>query len=397
MARNAFTSVLSNTVAPKLKNVSTEVAQEPISYETGKNFLDILVDPPVANIDIVAIHGLNPFDNQSHATATWTANGKLWLRDFLPKRVPRARICLYGYNSSVALGSSAAGIREHGENMLNHLEQARTNSPRRPIIFLCHSLGGLVVKRALVHAKSDATYKQIWESTFGLVFFATPQQGGNHAGFGELLASIARSMLRNPSNTFMAALKGNSQVLSAITDDFRQMLEDFQIISFYETRPLGAFGIVVDPKSALLGLPGTRERQIAVDADHRNICKFARDDDPTYKLVEGNIAQMVNEATSQALSRRWNGDVCSDRRNTVRVIGEHNYVTQAGHTNESVTNGTANKTDQLGHRNKCEVEGISNTITQSSLSLGIFLLGFKFILDIIWASGNSQTAAREIA
>ncbi len=42
----------------------------------------------------------------------------------------------------------------------------------------------------------------------------------------------------------MAALKSNSPFLNTITDDFRQMLEDFQIISFYETRPLGSFGVV---------------------------------------------------------------------------------------------------------------------------------------------------------
>lgn len=42
----------------------------------------------------------------------------------------------------------------------------------------------------------------------------------------------------------MAALSKNSTFLSTITDDFRQMLEDFQIISFYETRRLAPFGIV---------------------------------------------------------------------------------------------------------------------------------------------------------
>ncbi|KAF2967266.1 hypothetical protein GQX73_g6325 [Xylaria multiplex] len=332
----------------------------------GKNFLKIFVDPPDANVDVVAVHGLNPLNNSSHAVDTWASEGKLWLSDFLPKRVPRARICLFGYNSNIAFGTGSAG-----------------DNPNRPLIFICHSLGGLIIKRAMVHAKADDMYNQIWKSTFGLVFFATPQQGGNHAGFGDIVAGIVRSISRNPGNTFMATLKSNSTVLNTITDDFRQMLEDFQILSFYETRPLGSFGIVVDHKSALLGLPGTRERQIAVDADHRGICKFASEDDPRYKLVEDNIAQMIMNATSSGLKGRLSGEVaCVEVANISHISGESNTITQAGHSNQSVTIGAENRTNQFGQRNRCEVEGTSNTTTQFSMEpAGIFLLGLKLLLD----------------
>ncbi|KAI0423517.1 hypothetical protein F5Y09DRAFT_327184 [Xylaria sp. FL1042] len=94
------------------------------------------------------------------------------------------------------------------------------------------------------YIKADETYEQIWELTFGLVFFATPHRGGNHAVFGDVVAEIARSMLRNPGNTFMATLKSDSHYLSTITDKIRQMLEDFQILSFYDTRPLGRLSLI---------------------------------------------------------------------------------------------------------------------------------------------------------
>ncbi|KAI1355896.1 hypothetical protein F5Y01DRAFT_268006 [Xylaria sp. FL0043] len=392
MTMSKFFSSAKNVAAPSTRHRSMETDQRPPVNGSSKNFLRILADPPDASVDIIAVHGLNPLNNQSHAEDTWTSDGKLWLGDFLPKRVPRARICLFGYNSNVAFETAAAGVREQGESLLNHLEQIRVDNTRRPLIFICHSLGGLVAKRAMVHAKADETYKRIWESTFGLVFFATPHRGGNHAGFGDIVAEVARHVLRNPGNTFLATLKSNSHYLSTITDDFRQMLEDFQIISFYETRPLGHFGLVVDQRSALLGLPGTRERQIPVDADHRGICKFPSEEDERYKLVEDNIAQMIKNATSPGWHRRSRGEEAAGLEvgNTSRVSGESNTITQAGHTNQSVTIGIENRTNQFGQRNKCEVDGASNTTTQVSMeATGILLLGLKLLLDR-WMSQDSS-------
>ncbi|TGJ83026.1 hypothetical protein E0Z10_g5747 [Xylaria hypoxylon] len=301
--------------------------------ESGQNFLRILVDPVNANIDVIAIHGLNPLNKQSHAEATWTSEDKLWLRDFLPKRAPRARICLFGYNSNVAFGSSTAGIREQAENLLNHLEQIRA--------------------------------------------------GRNHVGLGDIAAGIARCVTRNPENTFMAALRSNSQMLCTITDDFRQMLKEFQIISFYKTRPLGRLGIVVDPKAAVLRLPRTRERQIPIDSDHKEICKFASDKDPRYKIVEDNIAQMIKCATSQVPHRHDSVNIShADKSNISRITGDANIVTQAGQQNRSVTIGEENNTGQFGRENNCEVTGKRNLATQTTQEVSaVLLLLLRLILD----------------
>ena len=96
----------------------------------------------------------------------------------------------------------------------------------------------------MVHAKCDRTYETIWGSTFGIAFFGTPHRGGNHAELGDIASSIARSITGSPENTFMKALKARSWFLEHISDDFRQLLEDFQILSFYETRPVYPIGLV---------------------------------------------------------------------------------------------------------------------------------------------------------
>jgi hypothetical protein len=82
-----------------------------------------LIAPPKG---IVAVHGLNPTNTGSHAEMTWTAhNQNMWLKDFLPKKLPTARILLFGYNANVAFETSTAGVREQAENLLNRLKGKR--------------------------------------------------------------------------------------------------------------------------------------------------------------------------------------------------------------------------------------------------------------------------------
>lgn len=57
---------------------------------------------------------------------------------------------------------------------------------------------------------------------------------------------------------------------------------------------------VVDQKSATLGLSGKRERQIAMDADHENICKFQAIDGDDYQQVADNIIEMAENAIKDA-------------------------------------------------------------------------------------------------
>ena len=59
----------------------------------------------------------------------------------------------------------------------------------------------------------------------------------------------------------------------------------------------------MDKKSATLGLPGTREKQIAMDADHSQICKFERDDDDAYEQVADNMVELIANAVQAVADR----------------------------------------------------------------------------------------------
>ncbi|EXM20712.1 Alpha/Beta hydrolase fold [Fusarium oxysporum f. sp. vasinfectum] len=330
-----------------------------------QNFLEVLFEGESPEIDIVAVHGLNPLDRPNQARTTWTTGGRLWLKDFLPDRIPRSRVMLFGYNSNVAFGTSTAGLTEQADNLLNRLSSNRADVPDRPVIFVCHSLGGLVVKRALSTSRGDSTYCSIFDSTFGVVFFGTPHHGGNGAGLGAIAASITRAVLGNPSNSFLEALTQDSNFLSIITDDFSQLLEKLYFISFFETRPLGKTRqIVVDRASATLGLGREREKQIGLDADHARICKFSQADDPMYQQVEDNIAEIVNAAISKRKQKNENPD--KRLHNVTQIRGNNNKIAQHGRSNSSLVTGDVNHTQQYGDDNKTSIEGGGNVAMQIS-------------------------------
>lgn len=118
---------------------------------------------------IVAVHGLG-----GHLFRTWTHKSQCcWLRDLLPEDIPDARIMTFGYDANV-IGSSMNTFKDSAQLLLQHLLLKRDPelvcgstmkvlkeknlflnfNPKipssRPILFICHSLGGLVAKQACI-------------------------------------------------------------------------------------------------------------------------------------------------------------------------------------------------------------------------------------------------------
>ena len=90
-----------------------------------------------------------------------------WPADLLPAICPQARVLVYGYDTKVtnymASSTNKNGIFSHSKDLLFAL--SREVSSGRPLIFIAHSLGGIVVKEvrqfrfALIqHATGAASY-----------------------------------------------------------------------------------------------------------------------------------------------------------------------------------------------------------------------------------------------
>ena len=116
--------------------------------------LKVLVDKSseiLDAIDIVAIHGLNGDYSRTWTAITSAGTEVNWLKheDFLPNHLENARIMSYGYNSGFQFSNSQAGISEFADQLLEDLISWRVSQLQqlRPLIFICHSLGGLVFKQ----------------------------------------------------------------------------------------------------------------------------------------------------------------------------------------------------------------------------------------------------------
>jgi len=111
------------------------------------------------------VHGLG-----GDSIESWThpKSDAFWLKDFLPQQIPDARIMTFGYNAAAAFGQSTSDVIDHAKSLLSSLVDKREEpevflrqrSPHtarkeltiwqeagRPLIFVAHSLGGIVVKQ----------------------------------------------------------------------------------------------------------------------------------------------------------------------------------------------------------------------------------------------------------
>lgn len=144
---------------------------------------------PAPEVDIVFVHGL-----EGHPEKTWTekqpdptpqpvkskrakvknalhirSKAKLpvhesqeppcfWPRDLLAKDFPQARIYTYGYDSRITRffrgTTSTSNIHDQGRGLNRAVASIRSKCRGRPLIFIAHSLGGLVVKSVSPHPTS---------------------------------------------------------------------------------------------------------------------------------------------------------------------------------------------------------------------------------------------------
>lgn len=268
-------------------------------YDAESLGLRVIHEPEAKpTADIIFVHGLG-----GHSYKTWSKDRNkdfFWPGLWLPKdpKIRRARLFTYGYNSGLTGPKTVSNIMGFARSLLFDMRYCRgqqNNSIRIgevPIIFVAHSMGGLVVKKAYLMAQNDNSCKELARSISGIIFLSTPHRGSSLA---HTLDLILRSILQ-PKRPFIQELERNSPAIEDINEAFRHVAPKLSIISFYEelytvilSQPL----MVVARDSAILGYENEQTR--GLNADHHTVCKFENDMDPSFTIVRDVLKDLVEK------------------------------------------------------------------------------------------------------
>lgn len=156
-------------------------------------------------------------------------------------------------------------------------------------------MGGLVIKKAYLLARQFPELESIAERVRAIFFLATPHRGSDLA---TLLTRILH--VTQGSRPFVQDLHRNSLATQSINDEFPRHCQNLQLFSFYETLPTNygvGKGLVVDKDLAILGY--SNERTVYMNANHRDICKFAEKTDPNYLVLRNALVSTIDSFRSR--------------------------------------------------------------------------------------------------
>ncbi|KAF2787747.1 hypothetical protein K505DRAFT_379390 [Melanomma pulvis-pyrius CBS 109.77] len=254
----------------------------------------VIVDPPDVLVDIVFVHGLT-----GNREKTWThPNNTFWPSALLSQDFPSARIMTFGYDANVVRFwtiASSNRLDDHGKSLAYALLDQRGQVGQRPIVFIAHSLGGLVCEEALNLSNRRQDLASILPNTLGVIFMGTPHGGSHLASWGTTVARYV-NVFRGTNRDILRNLQPGSSDLHRTEEDFQHMLrrEDIKlrIYCFYEALKMNdTIGKIVERESAVL----PAFDNCSIDANHRTMTKFSGRADAGYGQVRGVLGRWIKE------------------------------------------------------------------------------------------------------
>lgn len=171
-----------------------------------------------------------------------------WPADLASQTVPGSRILTYGYDTRIGhrlTGRlvSKKSVYDHAWDFLCEFEYLRRNlnEKDRPVIFIAHSLGGIIIKEALRRSRGCKSTKpylySIFEAVSGILFFGTPHRGADPRTFLHYIISASAQILGVQVNKdIVDTLVPNAEGLAQLMDEFLIMAQEkgFRVYSFQE-------------------------------------------------------------------------------------------------------------------------------------------------------------------
>lgn len=211
-------------------------------------------------IDIILVHGAG-----GGRTKTWTTDdGVCWPRDLLPRDLPaNTRVVTWGWKVPDHVPDSDETVTyNHLCNMVSDqlsMDLARVDSgAERDLIFICHGIGGLIVKDALATTAVSQVFGKrselgsIYPRTVGAIFLGTPHKGHGRQSLSELavlcarLDSIGHKGELDPN--FLQMMAEANELLETQRGEFALVSRDLPVICVREQLATHARGAEILPK-----------------------------------------------------------------------------------------------------------------------------------------------------
>ncbi|XP_059453972.1 uncharacterized protein LOC132184373 isoform X3 [Corylus avellana] len=286
-----------NTVSREGTPVNTSATDGNFSSSVDVSFIGSQPESPL--VDIVFVHGLRGGPYKSWRIAEDKSStksglvekidqeagklGTFWPGEWLSSDFPQARMFTLKYKTNLTQWSGASlPLQEVSSMLLEKLVAAGIGN--RPVVFVTHSLGGLVVKQMLYKAKAE-NIDNLVNNTIGVVFYSCPHFGSKLADMPWRMGLVFR-----PAPT-IGELRSGSPRLVELNDFLRHLHKKgvLDVLSFCETKvtPIvegyggWAFRMEVVPIES--AYPGFGELVVLESTDHINSCKPISRTDPSYK------------------------------------------------------------------------------------------------------------------
>ncbi|KAI0120115.1 ankyrin repeat-containing domain protein [Nemania sp. FL0031] len=306
-------------------------ARERKNYSIAEQAMKQLYPPPdsqniVPEIDIVLVPGLGAHPEESWKSESTKFN---WTTEALVRDFPKSRVLLYKYQSA---WTGALKVRQFMANiamaLLISLQSEREKCQRRPIVFIGHSMGGLVIAKAITIADQRRDkFPIMFEAIAAAAFFGTPFGGAPVASVAAMYAYAAEKIGLATSSKLLDLMKEGDEGLRELKHEFMRLVgkisPKIELFCFYEEKPTdfskmaglpALFGLTkslipkqyadfVSRDSATL--PGVDELGLA--SNHRDLVKFdgPKDSrwsqfvrDPLRKLIHGAQLAVKNRLNS---------------------------------------------------------------------------------------------------
>jgi hypothetical protein len=157
----------------------------------------------------------------------------MWLRDRLPHDFKQVRSIIYGYDTHLLQSQSFQDIEDIAITFIAQLKSiGRSLTSAKPAVFLAHSLGGIVLKCALLEmANGDDREEFMLDSIRQVLFFGVPNKGMEISHWLPMVEG-------QPNEALVRILSPGSRYLVDLDERFSGVsaIRKLRLISFYETK-----------------------------------------------------------------------------------------------------------------------------------------------------------------